>query len=114
MWSEELAAILRDKIGSGNLSPGGFSDVLGKLLKMGDVYAKEQTQLLATGAVPSKGEDRLRIVSATAQLLSHYPAEWRSMWPVFQANELFGIEVLQLIGSDMSMSALPPRSLRTK
>ncbi len=99
IWNEELASIFRSKIASGNLTVGGFVDVLGKLIEMGDSYAKERARSLATGSVPSEGEDRRKTVLTTAALLSHNPAEWSVMWPVFQANEKFGIEVLQVVAS---------------
>jgi hypothetical protein len=36
-------------------------------------------------------------VYAVAELISHDPGQWTTVWPILQANESFGIEVLQVI-----------------
>jgi hypothetical protein len=39
-------------------------------------------------------------VYAAAALISHDPQEWSVVWPIFQANESFGVEVLKVVASD--------------
>jgi pimeloyl-ACP methyl ester carboxylesterase len=99
-WNDELATILRSKIANGTLNPKSFKNVLAKLLSMADSAAKELAQTVAAGVIPSDGEGRRRAVYATAELISHDPREWNTVWRSLQANESFGVEVLQVIASE--------------
>lgn len=96
-WSNELATMLRAKITGSELKPGSFKDVLAKLLQMADPNAKALARRIATDAIPNAGEYRTRAVFATAELISHDPREWSVIWPVLQANETFGVEVLKTV-----------------
>jgi hypothetical protein len=100
LWNEELAALLRSKVSSGNLNPKSFKNTLAKLLSMADPAAKKLAQTIAAGVIPSDGDGRQRAVYATAELISHDPHEWEAVWPGLRANEPFGVEVLQVIASE--------------
>jgi hypothetical protein len=89
--------MLRIKISGSFSKAGPFRDVLAKLLTMGDVEAETITRAMVTGPIPSGGDERRRVVYSTAELLSHRPRQWSLIWPIFQANEDFGVEVLQLV-----------------
>src|ERR1039458_3840359 len=77
--------------------PTSFKDIIAKLLTMGDSEAGLIAQTAATGNIPQDGDDRQRTVYAIAELITHDPREWNAVWPVLQANERLGTEVLQLI-----------------
>ncbi len=100
VWSEELAHILRSKISGGTLAPVSFKQIIAKLLSQKDPRAKLIAQTAATGSVPAEGDDRRKAVYATAELISHDPKEWEIVWPILQANESFGVEVLQAVASE--------------
>ncbi len=100
LWDDQIAAILREKLTMGGLKPGSFKVVLGALLKNNDVEAKLFARHLATSAIPAEGDDRSRTVRATVELISHDPNEWKTVWPVVQADQAFGTEVLQLVASE--------------
>jgi len=105
LWNDELATVLRSKIHSGMLKPTSFKNVLAKLLSMGDQAAKLLAKTTAARGIQSDGDDRRRAVYATAELISHDPREWAIAWPVIQADEPFGIEVLQVIASEHEYSS---------
>jgi hypothetical protein len=86
LWDDQIAAILRGKITTGALKPDSFKSVLAALLKMNDADAKLLARQLATGVIPPKGDERSRTVSATVELISHDPNEWRIVWPFLQAD----------------------------
>lgn len=100
VWSEKLAHMLGSKINGGTLAPISFKQIIAKLLSQKDPRAKLIAQTAATGSVPAEGDDRLKAVYATAELISHDPKEWEIVWATLQANESFGVEVLQVVASE--------------
>jgi hypothetical protein len=96
VWSEELATLLRAKIRGTMLKPESFRTVLARLLAMHDVEAEGEARAIATGPIPSGSEGRQRVVFSIVELLSHRPQEWSVIWPLLQANEILGVEVLEL------------------
>jgi len=97
LWSDELTGILHIKIASGSLTPKSFGQIIAKLLSVGDLNAKRIAQALATGTIPPEGAERRRAELATVELISCDPNEWSAIWPILQANEAFGINVLQQV-----------------
>jgi len=105
LWSDALAAMLRATISGKSLKPGSFRCVLRKLLQMGDAEAEAFAYALGAGAIPNNGEGRQLAVCSIAELLLHRPQRWSTIWPIFQANETLGIEVLQVVASEHEFSS---------
>ena len=105
LWNEEVTVLLREKLAGPTLCPDSFRCILGKLLEKGDVEAKAVARTLATGKIAEAGEERKRAVLATVELLASDVAEWRDVWPVLQANQPFGVEVLELVAYEREYSS---------
>ena len=105
LWTGQLARMLRERITDSTLTPYSFKCVLAKLLSRSDDEAKILARRMATGFIAGEGEDRLKAVFATAELISHDPGEWGVVWPVVQANEAFGVEILQVVASEHEYSS---------
>ena len=105
IWTDDLAGTLRTKLEGKVLKPGSFKDVLGHLLRMKDAGAEAFALQLATAPFLSEADARQRVVYSIADLLSHHPHHWKTIWPIFQANPPLGVEVLGLIASEHEFSS---------
>jgi len=75
--------------------PDSFKDVVAVLLEKADLHTKELARKMATPPLPAEGDDRRRSVLAAVELLAHDPQEWKTLWPIFQKDCPFGVEVLE-------------------
>jgi hypothetical protein len=100
VWSEDLASLLRAKLVEPALAPASFRQILGKLLSTGDAVAEQHARAISTGPVPDAGDARSKVVFATTELLAHDSAQWKTLWPTFQANQAFGVDVLSLVADE--------------
>ena len=109
VWGDDVAALLRAKLVEPALEAASFRSILTKLLSVGDAIAEEQARTMATGPLPDAGNDRRKVVFATAELLAHDPSQWKTVWRILQANQAFGVDVLSLVAYEREYTSFATR-----
>jgi hypothetical protein len=94
-WDDRLGALLLAKAQDPELKPTYFGSLLMQLLRHGTAGARDYAASLLRLPLPDEPDGRARAHAAAQALLVHADdAGWSVLWPVLQADPVFGREIM--------------------
>jgi hypothetical protein len=101
LWNEDIAALVRQKLGGQDLAPKAFRRILRALIRKGDESAFRVASDVVKGALAAPTSELELPIEVARELLNSVPTRaWEVVWPVMKQNSEFAGRLLSALAID--------------